>query len=479
MPTLQFKGRNVIWNHHLSVPYHTLDELSDIGVNVDKADGNLLVEGDNLIALKALLPRFTGQIKCIYIDPPYNTGKEEWVYNDQVNSPLIREWLGKVVGQDDLTKHDKWLCMFIPRLKLLREFLTKDGIIFMSVDNNEAFNCKLVADEVFGEENFLGTLIIETATDNNPTQIATQHEYMLCYCKDKENQEDWTAVSKGAEQIKAKYADLKSKLGKDIERIQSELRLWIKENEKLLDKVAHYDNVDERGVFHDGDIANTKFGGYKYVVKHPITGKACKIPEKGFRFPEGTMKKLIRDGDIMFGLDETTLIKPKKRIESVTDRLRSVIYEDGRAATKELESLFHKDFFKNPKSSIILKRLFEFVTSEGDFILDSFAGSGTTGQAVMDLNKADGGYRNFILVQMTEATATEPSKNVCKDITRERLKRAIEKYGYDAGFKYFRVGNAIDADTLLSGNLPAYEQFAKYVYYLCTGENLENVTAIN
>jgi adenine-specific DNA-methyltransferase len=479
MPTLQFKGRNIIWNHHLTVPYYTLDEVKELDVNPKKTDGNILVEGDNLLALKAMLPQYANSVKCIYIDPPYNTGKEDWVYNDQVNSPLLKEWLGKVVAQDDLTKHDKWLCMIVPRIKLLREFLTNDGIIFISLDNNEVFNFKSIADETFGEENFLGTIIIETATDNNPTQIATQHEYVLCYCKYKEVQENWTTVSDGAELIKTKYSELKKQFNEDIDKIQIELRKWIKENEKLLDKVSHYDNVDKIGVFHDGDIANTIFGGYKYDVKHPVTGKTCKIPEKGFRFPEATMKKLVVDNNIMFGPDEKTLIKPKKRIESVTDRLRSVIYEDGRAATKELETLFHKDFFKNPKSPTIIKRLLGFVTSENDLILDSFAGSGTTAQSMMELNKTDGGNRRFILVQMTEATKEEPKKNICKDITRERIKRAIDKYDYNAGFKYLRVGTPIDAETMLSGKLPTYKQFAKYVYYLCTGENLENEKEIN
>ncbi len=245
MPTLQFKGKNIIWNHHLSIPYHTLGEEPELHFQPEKADGNLLIEGDNLLALKALLPMYAGKIKCIYIDPPYNIGNEGWVYNDKVNSPLIRDWLHKEVGKDDMTRHDKWLCMMTPRLKLLKELLTDDGVIFISIDDN------------------------------------------------------------------AKY-------------------------------------------------------------------------------------------------------------------------------------------------------------------FDSFSGSGTTAHAVMDLNKEDGGNRKFILVQMTEATEKETDKNICKDITRVRIKRTIEKYGYDSGFKYHRVGQPLDAETLLEGNLPDYKVFAKYVYYLCTGENLKD-----
>lgn len=479
MPTLQFKGKNIIWNHHLSVPYHSLEEIEDLSLKADESNGNLIVEGDNLLALKALLPKYAGQVKCIYIDPPYNTGKEEWVYSDKVNSPLIQDWLNKTVSKEDLTKHDKWLCMMVPRLKLLKELLRKDGVIFISLDNNEAFNFKQVADEIFGEENFLGVVVLQTATDNNPTQIATEHEYIFSYAADKEFQETWTAISEGAEKIQEKYTELKSEHEDDLEKIQKELRAWIKENTELLDKVTHYDNVDAKGVFHDGDVANTKFGGYEYEVLHPETKKPCKIPEKGFRFPETTMKDLIKEDNIMFGDDETTLIKPKKRLETVTARLRSIIYEDGRAATKELETLFHKDFFKNPKSPKILKKLFEYSTEENDIILDSFAGSGTTGQAVMELNRQDGGNRQFVLVQMTEASEQEPDKNICKDKTRERIKKVIEAYDFKDGFRYLRVGSPIDPETMLDGDLPTYQQFAEYVYYLATGGHLADKSKVD
>jgi len=479
MPTLQFKGKNIIWNHHLSVPYHTFDEVPELHYQPEQGDGNLIIEGDNLLALKALLPQYAGMVKCIYIDPPYNTGKEDWVYSDKVNSPLINEWLGKTVAKDDLTKHDKWLCMMVPRLKLLKQLLKKEGVIFISLDNNEAFNFKQVADQIFGEDNFLGVIVVQTATDNNPTQISTEHEYIFSYSADKDYQNNWTAISAGAELIQEKYLILKEQHGDDINSIQTQLREWIRDNSEHLDKVTHYDNVDEKGVFHDGDVANTKFGGYSYEIIHPITKRVCKIPEKGFRFPQTTMTQLIKDGNIMFGTDETTLIKPKKRLESVTARLRSLIYEDGRAATKELETMFGKDFFKNPKSPTILRKLFDFTTSENDIILDSFAGSGTTGQSVMELNKLDGGDRKFILIQMKEDSELEPEKNICLQKTRTRIERVINEYNYDSGFKYLKVGIAIDPDTMLDGNLPTYQQFAEYVYYLATGSHIESKSDIN
>jgi adenine-specific DNA-methyltransferase len=475
MPTIQFKGKNIIWNHHLSVPYHTLEEVAELHYQPENADGNIIVEGDNLLALKALLPQYAGKVKCIYIDPPYNTGKEDWVYSDKVNSPLIAEWLGKTVGKDDLTKHDKWSCMIVPRIKLLRDLLTNDGVIFISLDNNEAFHFKLIMDEIFGNSNFLGVVVIQTATDNNPSQIATEHEYVYAYSKDKDYQNNWEAKSSGADLIMEKYLQLKEDLKDDLINIQINLRIWIKGNSDKLDKVTHYDNIDTKGVFHDGDVANTKFGGYNYEVLHPVTRKACKVPEKGFRFKEETMKSLMASDDIMFGSDETTLIKPKKRLETVTAKLRSIIYEDGRSATKELETLFKKDFFKNPKSPKIIKKLLEYITSDNDIILDSFAGSGTTAQAVMQLNEEDGENRRFVLIQMAEDSTEEPNKNICIDKTRARTEKVIKKYNLNAGFKYYRVGSAIDPESMLDGVLPTYEEFAKYVYYLGTGEHLTAV----
>ena len=143
---LQFKGKNIVWNHHMSVPYHTLELDDKLSYNQDKAEGNLIIEGDNLPALKSLLPVYSGRIDCIYIDPPYNTGQEKWEYNDNVNSPLIKEWVGKVVGIDDLTRHDKWLSMMTPRLKM-RELMSEKEF-FISIDNNEQANLKLLCDEI-------------------------------------------------------------------------------------------------------------------------------------------------------------------------------------------------------------------------------------------------------------------------------------------------------------------------------------------
>lgn len=424
MPTLNWIGKEKVVSHHQDVPFRLLEHKYSF--NTEDKSKNKIIHGDNLEVLKALLPEYEGRIKCIYIDPPYNTGKDIWRYNDKVEHPTIKKWLDKIVGKEseDLTRHDKWLCMMYPRLVLLQKLLSPEGIIFISIDDNELYFLKIIMNEIFGMGNFIGNIIWETATDNNPRQISTEHEYVLCYGKDKDIQQQWVARSIEAELIQDQYEIFKKEFKEDIERIQLELRKWIKANKNDLNQVTHYDNVDIQGVYHDADVANTKFGGYKYNIIHPVTGKVCKIPDKGFRFPEATMNDLINNNDIVFGVDETTLIKPKKRLENVRDKLRSIIYEDGRAATKEIEQMFSKDFFKNPKSVNIIKRLLKFCTNKNDIVLDCFAGSGTTAQAVLELNLEDGDERNFILVEMETYAET---------ITSERVKKVITGYGQKKG----------------------------------------------
>ena len=473
MPTLHWIGKDKVINHHIDVPYRVLQHSYGYNNGAETEQeinsGNKIIHGDNLEALKSLLPQYEGRVKCIFIDPPYNTGKDEWKYSDKVDSPKMLKWLGQIVGREgeDLSRHDKWLCMMYPRLKLLHKFLSPDGVIFLAIDDNEVFNLKLILDEIFGGSNFVGNIIWETATDNNPRQISTEHEYVLCYASNKSNQKEWVAKSLGGELIQTKYDDLKRKYNDDIETIQKELRKWIKANKADLDKVSHYDNVDNKGVFHDADVANTKFGGYIYDIIHPITGKVCKIPEKGFRYPESSMKELIANNDIMFGDDETTLIKPKKRLEQVKDRLRSVIYEDGRASTKILEQMFQKDFFKNPKSETIIRRLLSFCSSKNDIILDSFAGSGTTAHSVFNLNKIDGGNRKVILIEM---------EDYAQSITAERVKKVVSGYGEVAGtggsFDYYELGEPIFLEDSMINELVGTEKIRQYVYYTETNTPL-------
>ncbi len=481
MPTLQFKGKNIIWNHHLAVPFHTLDEVPELHYQPEKANGNMIIEGDNLIALKALLPQFARRINVIYIDPPYNTGKEDWIYTDKFNSPLFIEWFGKVVGKDDLNKHEKWNCMMVPRLRLLRELLIESGVIIISCDDNEYNHLKSLMNEIFSEDNFIGNVIWKNATDNNPTNIAIEHEYILIYAFDK---------TKISNEWKSSVSDSKVelvKIGQQLnenyhtqQELQRAYNKWFRDNKAFLGKLDRYKYIDSGGVYTGSQsVHNPGKEGYRYDIIHPKTGKPCKQPLMGYRFPETTMQELLNDGKILFGVDESKIIELKVYAHEFNDKLSSVFELDGRLGAYDLRNLFGTVPFRNPKPVQLLSHILPFMVDENGIILDSFAGSGTTMHAVMELNKEDGGNRKCIMVQMPENSVAEPDKNICKDITRERVKRAINKFNLDSGFKYYRLGIPLDAETMLAGQLPTYKQFAKYVYYLCTGENLEVEEKIN
>jgi adenine-specific DNA-methyltransferase len=407
--------------------------------------GHVFIEGENLEVLRVLQRGYFGQAKVVYIDPPYNTGSDAFVYPDDyaerrtdyeqrtgqrtADGLLNRQDLWRQNTRESGQYHSAWLSMLWPRLYLGRNLLREDGVLLVAIDDHEVHNLRLLLNEVFGEENFIAQIILETATDNNPGQVAREHEYLLVYAKNKEQQGDWATASKKAQLIEKQYQKLRRQLGPDPAAIQTQLRAWLKENRADLRGVEHYDNVDERGVFHDADVANPKFGGYHYAVPHPRTGRPCKVPDKGYRYPEATMKQLVAAGDIVFGDDETTIIKPKKRLANAKDQLRSLIYNDGRAASKRLNNLLGRDIFRFPKDEKLLASLLAFMTQGDDLVIDFFAGSGSTGHAVLDLNAQDGGQRHYLLVQLPEPVAEKSEAyqagyRTIADITRARLRLA-------------------------------------------------------
>ncbi len=288
MPTIQFKGKNTIWNHHLSVPYHALEEIEGLHFQPEKAGGNTIVEGDNLIALKTLLPQYAGKVKCIYIDPPYNTGNEGWAYNDKVNSPLINQWLGKEVGPDDLTKHDKWLCMMVPRLKLLRDLMADDGVIIISIDDHEAGYLEVIMGEIFGKSNFIGLLptIMNLKGNQDEFGFAGTHEYTLVYAKDKlqcnlneftiedEGLEDWGKDDYG---FYKKGANLKAtgQNGPREKRQNLYYPLLYKNSEISTISLDEYDPIynKETKEFNDGylDKLRQKYEAKDYTFILPIS----------------------------------------------------------------------------------------------------------------------------------------------------------------------------------------------------------------
>ncbi len=481
MPTLQFKGRNIIWNHHLSVPYHTLDEVKSLDVNPKKAEGNLLIEGDNLTALKALLPHYGSKIDCIYVDAPYNTGNENWVFNDNVNSPLMREWLGEVVGKDDLTRHDKWLCMMVPRLKFLRELLIDSGIIFISIDDNEFNNLINIGDEIFGISNRFGIVIVE----NNPrgrrlgTEFAVEHEYLVMYAKDilkfsagripltEEQIGEYSRVDENGKKYRLLGLRKRGALSKKEDRPNLHYPLFVNPT----DEIIHF-SFQKGFIKVIPKLSDGSDGVWRWSRKKVEEDIHLLKPIKVRRKETGVTEWDIFQIDYLEEDDGQS-----------SGRLFPSIWQgsefNNETGRDQIKDLFNETIFDYPKPVDLIRHAIILSNNPNGIVLDSFSGSGTTGQAVLEQNNADKGNRKFILVQMTEATQNEPKKNICKDVTRERLKRAIEKYGYDSGFKYLRVGTAIDAETMLSGKLPTYQQFAKYIFYLCTGENLKDEKKIN
>lgn len=491
MPSMDFKGKQFIYTHHLVVPFRNLEikaKQSQSSGKPPSVDDNLVVHGDNLHALKALLPIYAGKIKCIYIDPPYNTGFEGWCYNDKVNSPLMREWLKREanpVDKEDLERHDKWLCMIWTRLNLLKELLAPNGVIFISIDDNEMHHLRCIMDEIFGDKNWIGTIAWKNVTDNNPTQITVEHEYIVCYSKDRNLIErEWKSP---VSDIKDKLIEIGHELiakYSDNEELQQAYTAWFRENKQFLGPLDRYKYIDRGGIYTGSQsVHNPGREGYRYDILHPVTKKPCKEPLMGYRFPESTAKQLLAEGRILFGEREDKIIELKVYAHEYQDKLPSVISLDGRLGAYELKEIFpdSKKVFDNPKPSQLIKQLLSFVTTKNDIVLDSFAGSGTTAQAVLSLNKDDDGHRRFILIEC---------ENYADDVTAERVRRVINgvktatteeiKNGLGGSFTYCELGDEINISSLLSGEaMPEYGALAQYVFYTATGKTLKTVAKPN
>ena len=421
---------------------NTLRPCREESVSFDTTE-NLYIEGDNLEVLKLLQENYLGKVKMIYIDPPYNTGKE-FVYPDKFaqsiteymkRSGQLDEQGNKIAANTETNGrfHSDWLNMMYSRLKIARNLLKKDGVIFISIDQNEVENLKKICNEIFGASNFVGEIIWQSATDNNPRQISTEHEYILCFARDVNCLTPWLIESNKAQKIITQYNIIKNKTNGIAEQ-QKELRKWIKANEADLKGVAHYKHVDEKGVYSNStNSSNTKPGGYTFDIIHPSTGLPCAKPAFGWRWTEQTFWNYEKVGDIEWGKDETTQPHVKKRIETVKEQFKSIYYEDGRASTKQLEQLLGgKKIFDNPKSVLLLSRIIGFAAQGDDcIIMDFFSGSATTAHAVMEINAKSGTHKKFIMVQLPEPTDAKSEaakagfKNIC-EIGKERIRKASE-----------------------------------------------------
>ena len=386
---------------------------------------NVFIEGDNLEVLKILQKHYHGKIKMIYIDPPYNTGKD-FVYPDNYKEGLetYLEWTrqvndqGKKVSTNSESEgryHSNWLNMMYPRLKLARNLLTRDGAIFISIDDSEVENLTRLGHEIFGENNFVAKMIWAAGRKNDSRLVSVSHEYILVYVRSadflREQGITWRQHKKGLEEIYAQRTRLTREHGNDYQAITAGLKAWFKGLADGHPSKAHkhYSNVDVRGVYFPDNISWPGGGGPQYELLHPVTGKPVKVPSRGWMIADpAKMQALIDDDRVHFGHDESTVPCIKSYLEDREFQTPySVFYQDGRAATKRLTSLFGTKVFDFPKDETVLAALLEMCTSGNDLILDYFSGSGTTAHAVMKLNAEDGGSRRHIQVQLPEPTPSE------------------------------------------------------------------------
>ena len=476
MPTLEFSGKPIVYAHHFGVPFRPLVSVVKKSV-LPKGkggrngevleDSNLLIHGDNLHALKALMPRYAGCVDCVCIDPPYNTGGERWVYNDKTNSPMMREWLKKAVDYEDLERHDKWMCMMWPRLQLLRELMSESGSIFVCVDDNEVHRLRLLMDEVFGDENFIAQLIWKSNPGGRKYGgVAQQHEYILCYGKSESCELGMVPI--------------------DVETLP------------FCDNIGHFNIMELRNRYSHFNSENRPNLYYPIYV-NPDSADESKLldisltPQKGFvevlpQMSQGVHTVWRWDRKrVAANLNVDVRGKRKqnggfmiiKKSRMTGSRLRSVIDEHGlvtQSGTLEVKTIFGKKMFDYPKPVALLRLLLQIATDENSIVLDSFAGSGTTAHAVLALNAEDKGNRKFILVEC---------EDYADKVTAERVRRVIKgvpeardenlRKGFGGSFVFCNLGDEVDMESMLAGNLPDYDTLARYVGHTATGATLDKI----
>ena len=453
---------------------------------------NLYIEGDNLEVLKLLQESYLGKVKMIYIDPPYNTGNDFTRSSSEYmeESGLVDEECNRLFKNTDTNGrfHSDWCSMIYSRLIVARSFLTEDGVIFISIDENEVNTLKSICDEVFGASNFIAELIWSAGRKNDSKYISVSHEYILAYFRDaqfiRDNKIVWREKKQGLEDIYAKYEALKREYGDDYKAMEKELKAWYKglpDGHPAKDH-SHYNKVDDRGVFFASDISWPGGGGPKYDILHPITNKPVKIPSRGWITNRETMLSWVESGKVNFGDDETAVPTIKSYLsEHEYGVPYSVFYKDGRASSKRLATLMGDKVFENPKDEEIIQRLIEFCgTDDGDIVMDFFSGSATTAHALFLANVIQNKNRKFILVQLPEEIVPENASagasrkvaekavalldglhaphNIC-EIGKERIRRAAKKVHednptakFDDGFRVLKLDDSNMNDVYYNPN---------------------------
>ena len=511
MPTLNWIGKDKVVNHHLEVPFHVLERQYSFDAEgrhaEDNGSENMIIHGDNLLALKSLLPKYEGKIKCIYIDPPYNTGNESWVYNDNVNDPQMQRWLHQVVGKEgeDLSRHDKWLCMMYPRLKLLQRLLAEDGVIFISIDDNEQANLKLICDEIFGANCFVANSSWQRtySTRNDSKGIVSEVEHVLIYSK----QSNWNPnkLPRTAE-MNARYSnpdkDFSAWKSTDafapgaathqgmVYAIQNPFngnliypsngRCWSLGQDQMYEimcgwgkyELKDIDDIHKRALICGVSDDDVKKGvqGIMLVDSLEESAKIANAVYERGQWPS-----------FYFGQGGNGGIRRKTYLDNVGGKVPSNFWaftETGHTdeAKKEMKALFDgKAQFDTPKPTRLLQFILTIATDKDSIVLDSFAGSGTTAHAVLNMNKTDGGNRKFICVEMMDYADT---------ITAERVKRVINGYGEGkkavagtgGSFSFYELGEPLLIDEQLNEAV-SIEKIREYIYYMETRQALPEASA--
>lgn len=453
MPTLNWIGKDKVLNHHLEVPFHVLERqysFDEAGKHEeDNGSENMIIHGDNLLALKSLLPKYEGKIKCIYIDPPYNTGNENWVYNDNVNDPQIQRWLHQVVGKEgeDLSRHDKWLCMMYPRLKLLQRLLADDGVFFISIDVFEYAHLKCIMDEIFGIANFRNCIAVRRGIKNVQAQfeevqaLSLGHEYIYLYSKN--TQAKLPKLSKPLELAKAGKWDT---FWRGTDRPTMRYRIfdalptsgqWILEENRTRKAMKNYE-------IYIAQYAD-KISIDDFFIEHLMaTNEKLDFVRKN------------ENGVIQYYV-------PPQTGKLLSDNWMDILLSGSFAG------------FDTEKNVLLIQRIIDWIVRPGEIILDSFAGSGTTAHAVLNMNKTDGGNRKFICIEMMDYADT---------ITAERVKRVINGYGEGkktvdgtgGNFSYYELGEPLLVDDKLN-NAVSTEKIREYIYYMETKQALPEAAA--
>lgn len=458
MPTLEWIGKEKVVNHHQEVPYKVLDKQYTF--NSDTSE-NLIINGDNLLALKSLLPKYEGRVNIIYIDPPYNTGIKEgqWVYSDNVDDPRIKKWLGEVVGAEgeDLSRHDKWLCMMYPRLKLLQKLLSNDGFVFISIDENELYNLKLIADEIFGVNNFVGQYMwYKSATPPNLSyKVKRNLEYIICY-------------QKGANSTKFQGMQKISPSNDPMTKPQNTIK-------ELKFKPGTIQFPFDSKIIPKGIYGTSKFPNEllnDLTIENGRNVNDAHFKNK-FIWIQETLDKNINDGVDFFCSNSMVLAYKRKKYDRevppslIDDSVGVTTTEE---AGKDLSRIFEgKKVFDYPKPVSLIKYILQFTNNKDAIILDSFAGTGTTAHAILELNRDDKGSRKFILVELMD---------YAEQITAERVKRVIKGYdeipGIDGNFTFYKLGDNLFLNNGDINEEVSIQKIREYIYFMETKESVTN-----